>query len=227
MIRKITEYKRALELRRKGRSIRRIAKLLNISPTTASSWCKPVQLSLKQLENLLKSKSRISHLRKLAKIKHKQTLIKVNALIEKSKAEINNLTDREFFIAGLSLYWAEGFKSLKEKRLGFCNTDPKMIKFMIKWFKKAIRIKSEDFILRTEFNESHRDRAEEIKNFWSRITNIPRNQFEKPFYHRSNWLREYPNRDKYFGVLRIRVRKSSELLNKTRGWINGLTSRIN
>ncbi|MEK7617079.1 MAG: hypothetical protein AAB414_03415 [Patescibacteria group bacterium] len=225
MIRKIEEYNKALDLRRKGKSIRAIAKLLSISPATASSWCKPIKLSPKQIENLLKSRARISHLRRLAKIKHQKSLIKVAEIMKKSKAEISNLTDKEFFLVGLSLYWAEGFKSLKEKRLGFCNTDPKMIKFMIKWFKKAIRIKSEDFILRTEFNESHRDRTGEIKNFWSRITNIPLNQFEKPFYHRSTWLRNYSNRDKYYGVLRIRVRKSSELLNKTRGWISGLASK--
>lgn len=222
MIRKITEYNKALELRRKGKSIRTIAKLLHISPSTASSWCKQISLSPQQLENLLKSKSRISHLQKLAKIKHRQTLIRVNELMKKSRQEINNLTDREFFLIGLSLYWAEGFKSLKEKRLGFCNTDPRMIKFMMKWFKKSLKIKTNGFILRTEFNESHKDREEEIKSFWSKVTNIPINQFEKPFYHRTTWLRDYSNRSKYYGVLRIRVRKSSELLNKTRGWISGL-----
>lgn len=222
MIRKIIAHKKALELRRKGKSIRDIARILSISPATVSAWCKSITLSSEQLVKLLKSKSRINHLRKLAKTKRQQTKIRISKLIQESSQEIKSLTDREFFLTGLSLYWAEGFKSLKEKRLGFCNSDPKMIKFMIKWFKKSLKIKSEDFLLRTEFNESHKNRTEEIKNFWSRVTNISNEQFEKPFYHRSTWLREYTNRDKYFGVLRIRVRKSSELLNKTRGWIRGL-----
>lgn len=225
MIRKLLEYNRALELRRKGKSIRAIAKLLHISPATASAWCKQIQLSSKQLERLLKSKSRISHLRMLAKVKHKQNQERIMKLIEKSKKEIQALNAREFFLAGLSLYWAEGFKSLKEKRMGFCNSDPKMIRFMMKWFRKALKIKSEGFTLRTEFNESHKDRVGEIQKFWSKIANIPINQFEKPFYHHSTWLREYSNRDKYFGVLRIRIRKSSDLLNKTRGWIIGLSKQ--
>lgn len=223
MIRKIIEHKRALELRHKGKSIRDIAKILNVSPATASTWCKKITLSSDQMLKLLKSKSRIDHLRKLAKAKRRQTKLRVTKLMQESSNEIKSLTERELFLTGLSLYWAEGFKSLKEKRLGFCNSDPRMIKFMMKWFKKSLKIKPEDFLLRTEFNESHKNRTEEIKNFWSGITKIPIKQFEKPFYHRSTWLRDYSNKDKYFGVLRIRIRKSSELLNKTRGWIRGLT----
>lgn len=101
-----------------------------------------------------------------------------------------------------------------------------MIKFIIKWFEKALKIKKEDFLLRTEFNISHKERTETIKNYWSKMIGIPLEQFEKPFYHRSTWLRDYSNRGDYYGVLRVRVRKSSELLNKTRGWINGLSHSI-
>lgn len=147
-------------------------------------------------------------------------------MFQEARSEIKSLSGRELFLTGLALYWAEGFKNEKEGKLGFCNSDPKMIKFMIRWFKIALKIKPEDFILRAEFNESHKDRTKEIENYWSKLTEIPLTQFNKSFYQHSVWKREYPNRNTYFGVLRIRVRKSSELLNKMRGWINGLSNSL-
>lgn len=223
MIRKSEEYQKALSYRKKGKSIRQIARLLKISPSTASIWCKPILLTSLQQQALLNQKSRIFHLRRLAKQSHLKKVSRVKKLIEEGSSEISSLSDHELFLTGLALYWAEGFKSLKEMRLGFCNSDPRMINFIIHWFKRCLKINPADLILRAEFNESHKDRKEIIENFWSKITKIPLNQFEKPYYQHSNWLRVYPGRDSYYGVLRIRVRRSSELLNKTRGWIEGLS----
>lgn len=223
MKRKQIEYEKAIALRTTGKSLKKIAKLLGVSVSIVSIWSKEVELTEKQKEKLKRRKVNIRHLRRLAKQSHLEKIFRVKRLFESSSAEIKPLTDNELFLTGLALYWAEGFKSIKEGRLGFCNSDPRMIKFMITWFVKALKVKKEDFILRTEFNESHKDREEEIKYFWSKSTSILLNQFEKPFYHHSAWLRDYPDRDNYFGVLRIRIRKSSELLNKMRGWISGLS----
>ncbi len=222
MIRKFKEHQKALFLRQNGKSIRQIAKLLKISPSTASKWCKHIKLSPKQQEFLLNSESRTSHLRRLAKQSHRNKLLRVKELTSEAKAEIKHLNKNELFLTGLALYWAEGFKSLKEGRVGFCNSDPKMIKFFIKWLKRSFDIKPEDLILRAEFNESHEYRKEEIEKFWSKTTRIPKEQFERSFYHKSIWLKRYENPENYYGVLRIRVRKSSELLTRIRGWIDGL-----
>lgn len=224
--RKQIEYEKAIALRKKGKSIKKIAKLLNVSVSIVSIWSREVELTAQQKERLKRRKVNIRHLRRLAKQSHLEKVLRVKKLIKDANAEIKPLTDNEFFLTGLALYWAEGFKSVKEGRLGFCNSDPRMIKFMINWFEKALKIKKEDFILRTEFNEAHKDREEEIKNFWSKSTGIPLVYFEKPFYHRSVWLKDYSNRGDYFGVLRIRIRKSSELLNKMRGWIGGLSQSV-
>ena len=223
MKRKQLEYKKAIVLRKTGKSIKKIAKLLDVSVSIVSVWCKDVKLTEEQKEKLKRRNVKIRHLRRLAKQSHMEKLERVKKLFKEASAEIKPLSKQELFLTGLALYWAEGFKSIKEGRLGFCNSDPQMIKFIIKWFEKALRVKREDFILRTEFNETHIDRAEAIKLFWAKLTRIPLNQFEKPFYHRSIWLRDYSNREDYYGVLRIRVRRSSELLNKMRGWITGLS----
>lgn len=226
MKRKPIEYKKALVLRKTGKSILQIAKSLGVSISIVSLWCRKVELTEEQKEKLKGRKVNIRHLRRLAKQSHLEKIFRVKRLFENSLAEIKPLTANEFFLTGLALYWAEGFKSLKESRLGFCNTDPRMIKFIIKWFKKALKIKKEDFLLRTEFNESHKNRTKEIQSYWSKLTGIPLDQFEKPFHHHSVWLKDHNNPNTYFGVLRIRVRKSGELLNKMRGWISGLSEAV-
>lgn len=226
MKRKQIEYEKAIALRKRGKSIKKIANLLGVSISIVSMWSREVELTKEQREKLKRRKVRVRHLRRLAKQSHLEKLLRVRKLFKDASAVMKPLSEQELFLTGLSLYWAEGFKSVKESRLGFCNSDPRMIKFIIKWFKKALKVRVEDFTLRTEFNETHKDRTEEIKSFWSRTTGIPLDQFEKPFYHRSTWLRDYANHKDYFGVLRVRVKKSSELLNKMRGWINGLAYSI-
>lgn len=226
MKRKSVEYEEALILRKTGKSIKKIAATLGVSVSIVSLWCRGVKLTDEQKEKLKRRKVNIRHLRRLAKQSHLEKIIRVEKLFKNSVEEIKPLTGQGLFLTGLALYWAEGFKSVKESRLGFCNSDPRMIKFMLRWFQKALKISKQDFLLRTEFNESHKDRTEEIKSFWSKLAQIPLTQFEKPFYHHSTWLRDYPNREDYFGVLRIRVRKSSELLYKTRGWIKGLSDAV-
>lgn len=226
MKRKPVEYKQALILRKTGKSLKQVAKILDVSVSIVSLWCRDVELTIEQREKLKRRKVRVRHLRRLAKQSHLEKISRVKKLLKDADAEIKPLSEQELFLTGLALYWAEGFKSVKEGRLGFCNSDHRMIKFILKWFKKALKVKKEDFILRTEFNEAHKDRTDEIKSFWVKITGIPIEQFEKPFYHSSSWLRDYSSRGNYYGVLRVRVRRSSELLNKTRGWINGLSRVI-
>lgn len=226
MKRKQIQYEKALILRRTGKSIKKIAKSLGVSVSIVSVWCRGVELTEEQQVKLKKRKGNVTHLRYLAKQSHLEKLSRVKRLFKTAHAQIKPLSAQELFLTGLSLYWAEGFKSVKEGRLGFCNSDPRMVKFILKWFKEALKIKKEDFILRTEFNIAHKDREEEIKSFWAKLTGISLSQFEKPFYHRSIWLRDYPNREDYFGILRIRVRKSSELLNKMKGWISGLSEAV-
>ncbi len=226
MKRKQAEYEKAIALRKTGKSITKIAKLLGVSVSIVAVWSREVELTEEQKEKLKGRKVRVRHLRRLARRSHLEKVSRVKKLLKDANAEIKPLSDQELFLTGLALYWAEGFKSIKEGRLGFCNSDPRMIKFIIKWFEKALKVKREDFILRTEFNETHRGRTEDIKSYWAKLTGIPINQFEKPFYHRSAWLRDYSNRGDYYGILRVRVRRSSELLNKTRGWISGLSQAV-
>lgn len=226
MVVKKAEYLLAIELRRAGKSIRNIAKTLNLSTSTASVWCRNIELTDAQKSVLALKSTNIELLRTYATKRHEDKIIRDTESFNKAKLEVSKLNKQELFLTGLALYWAEGFKNIAEGRVGFCNSDPRMIRFMMFWFRHILRIPDSDFTLRAEFNISHSARVIEIENYWAQITGIPITQFNKPYLQKSVLLRKYPNTATYYGVLRIRIRKSTHLLPRLRGWIEGLSSTI-
>jgi hypothetical protein len=224
MRKEVNKREQARELRQEGNSIRDIARKLQISTSSSSLWCRDVFLSDIQKIHLAKQGKSVEILKKYARIRHDTKVANDKALFDRSKQDIGTIKRQELFLIGLSLYWAEGFKSKSEKQVGFCNSDPRMIRFVIKWFKKSLMIKNEEFVLRVEFNQVHKTRKEEIENYWSKLTGISKSQFNKPYLQKSKWDRDYSGREKYYGLLRIRIRKSSQLLVQIRGWLEGLRS---
>lgn len=219
----------ARKLRKQGESIKVIAKKLKVSPSSVSYWCRDVKLSPTQIKELERRARDPNYGRRLeyALEQQRKRLKKVKTLKKQGIREIGNLTKRELFLVGAALYWAEGFK--KDSQAGFASSDPNMIKLFLKWLNVCCGYKPQDLILRATVNISHQHRIDEIQDYWSKSTGIPSNQFRKPFYQKVKWKKVYENPNEYFGVLRVKVRKSTDFLRKIHGWIEGLrlnTSRI-
>lgn len=212
----------ARKLRAQGESIKVIAKKLSLSPSTVSLWCKDVKLSPEQIKELERRAhdpqygKRLENSLKQQKIRIEKT----KRLFDEGTKQVGKLTLRELFIAGVSLYWAEGFKS--DSQAGFCNSDPNMVKFFLSWLKSCLGYKNEDIRLRVGLNENFINEIGRVENFWSNLTEISKEQFQKPFYQKVKWKKEYEHPENYHGVLRIRIRKSTDFLRKIRGFIEGL-----
>src|SRR3989344_1238569 len=180
-------------LRIKGLSLNQIFSHTNIPKTTIRTWIKDIELSAKQIailrervqEKLQEGRIRKQKIQKELKIKNEKTLM------NKGKNQTKKLTRRELLIAGAALYWGEGFKNRHEHRLGFCNSDPEMIRFYIKWLKNILKVDEKDIIARLTLNESYKDRVKEIEKYWSGITEIPIEQFTKTFYQTSKWKKQF------------------------------------
>lgn len=213
-------------LRKKGQSLNQIVKTTQIPKSTIREWLKDLTLTSKQqLKLRLKVNKSLQAGRINAQKKFRQIRsIKEKELYEIGREEVGALTQRELFLAGIALYWAEGFKNKHEKRLGFCNSDPKMIKFYISWLEKALGVKKDVITARLTINSEHKDREKEIVKFWITTTGLAPSSFTKTFYQNSAWKKKYENRDEYYGVLRLHVKESLDYLLKMRGWIAGLSS---
>lgn len=219
---KLEERKKARKLRQRGKSIKEIAKKLSVSPASVHKWCQNIALTSlqrKQLDQRVFNALQKGR-KKVARNQRQKRLKEIKELKAKGIKEIGNINKREFFIAGVALYWAEGFK--KDIRLGFANSDPNMIKFFLKWLIESCEVSEKEIRLRVGLNISHKDRVREVEKYWSKITGISLSQFQKPFFQKFKWKKKFKNPEKYFGVLRIRANGQRQLFRRIHGWIKGL-----
>jgi len=210
-------------LRQKGFSLGQIFQNTGVPRTTIRTWIRDIILSKNQAlvlknrvqKSLQKGRVRFQTVQKEKRQKNEKELLEIGL------KEIGKLSPRDFLIAGVSLYWAEGFKNRHEHRLGFCNSDPAMIKFYIYWLEKYLGVDKSQLVARLTLNCLYEDKINEIQGFWARTIGIPLDQFTKPFFQTSKWKKQY-NTVNYHGVLRIHVRESLDRLLKMKGWIEGL-----
>jgi hypothetical protein len=210
-------------LRSEGWSLGKLQKEFDLPKTTIHSWILDIKVT-KQQQKLI----RIFALQALQEGRQKSQIIRKNKRISKEKEKlakgikaIGKLSDKELFIAGIALYWAEGFKNRHEHRLGFCNSDPAMVKFYIHWLEKCLHINKKNLVARLTLNHVYELKTEEIEQYWSQLTGIPLSQFTKPFFQNTKWQKKF-NENNYHGVLRIHVRDSLDHLLEMKGWLEGL-----
>jgi hypothetical protein len=209
-----------------GKSIRSIARKIGVSASSVSSWCRDIKLTARQ-EKILDTNLRNPYyagrgvyLRKLKK----KTLLKTSRLQKIGIKKVGILTKRELFLVGSSLYWAEGFK--KDSQAGLGSLDPAMIKLYIKWLEVCFGYKNKDLIFRVTANISHKERIKEIEKYWSTLLNVSIEQFQKPFFQNVKWKKTYEKPNEYYGVLRVKVRKSKDFLREIYGFIEGLKLNV-
>ena len=210
-------------MRKKGKSLLQISKVTKIPHTTIHDWTRDIVLTPEQVNLLQVSANKLLQEGRIRVQKKNKEIRKilVDDLNKKGKEEVGTLTSRELFVAGVALYWAEGFKNVHERRLGFCNSDPDMVRFYIHWLEKSLGIKKKDLVLRLALNSSYRDKTIEIEKYWSELLNIPLGQFSKTFYQSSIWKKTF-NTEDYRGVLRIHVKGSLNHFLKMKGQIKAL-----
>lgn len=213
----------ARRLRKKGHSLNEISSKTKVSKSTIRTWITDIQLKKSQ-KDLLKKRAlkALQNGRYRAQtLKKEQRRKTEKILLSKGRRDIGSLTNRELFIAGVALYWAEGFKNKHEHRLGFCNADPDMINFYLEWLEHSLEIEKKHITARLTLNSSYKNKTQRIQEYWSQITGIPLDQFTKPFYQNTQWKKQYSD-DNYHGVLRVHVKESLDYLRKMKGWIEGL-----
>lgn len=225
MVPKTEEKERAILLRKEGFSYSEVLKQIPVAKSTLSLWLRSVGLSKRQKQRLTQ--------KKLDSIKrgwlkwHQKRVDLVNKLRNEAKSEIKDLTNKDLWLIGVALYWAEGAKE-KEYRPGqqvqFSNSDPLMIRVFLKWLKDVIKVKEDEIKHEIYIHENSKNNIKSVIKYWAEIANTDIDKIKQHVYFKRNKLstnRKNIN-DKYFGLLRVRVKKSSTLNRKITGWIEGI-----
>ena len=121
---KIQEKEKSRLMRKQGKSIKEIAKELNVSKGSVSVWVRDIQLTQEQI-NLLKNKNFLLGATK------KREIYKDKRLKFQSYGSNRILANDKDFERVCLLYWAEGAKN--KNSLKISNSDVNFMKFFIFW----------------------------------------------------------------------------------------------
>lgn len=209
-------------LRSKGLSYREIicAAPFSICKSTISEWCKDIQLSVAQMERLDKLFHDGSYRGRLlgSKTTQLRRQQEVREIRGKAKLEYGVLSQSEFKVAGLMLYWAEGAKS---RYVDITNSDPLLIKFMVNWLRLVCEVPEDKFRASLHLHSGQNEKK--IKEYWSKLIGVPQKQFCKSYIKKEG--SGYRKNLLYKGTIKIRV-CDSNLLYKILGWIEGVTNNL-
>lgn len=190
---------RACDLRSKGWSYKEIMGEVPVAKSTISLWCRHVALTGEQRKRLQEKRPQT-----MKGIKTIQTHFwkkRCDAFDEGARM-YGSFKDSHFFIGGLMLYWAEGNK---QKAAGFANSDPRAIRYIIKWFCTYFDVSVNNITLHLHLHSGQSE--ENMKQYWSQLTGVPLINFYKSFIKKEG--SGYRKNVLYNGTVQIRIRGES------------------
>jgi hypothetical protein len=203
-------------LRRLGWTYSEIRSLIPVPKATLSGWCSEVELSQAQVEAI---KARTGSPAGVPRDTQWRRRVEIEAIRDAAAAEVPRLIEEPLWVAGTTLYWAEGSKTTR--RLALTNSDPGALRVFRKWTERYLDAQAE-FVLALHLHDGNDEIA--AKQYWERVLGLPDIPFHKTFVkppgtgHRKNRLAQ--------GVCRIAVRRSTDHFVRTMAWIDALESAL-
>ncbi|MEK7541047.1 MAG: hypothetical protein AAB529_02315 [Patescibacteria group bacterium] len=215
----------AIKLRKQGKSYNEIVKTLGTPKSTLSLWLRNIEMSSKIRKKFWddvkerQAKSIADFNRKQAeKARERAKEIQKNAA-----KNIRNLSKKDLLLVGTALYWGEGSKKTRWV-LAFSNSDPLMIKVIMRFFKEVCNIPEEKMRAIVQIHPNVT--SEEAVNYWSEVSGIPKLQFQKTYTRLSpSSKQKRPPNALPFGTLRVSV-CDYKITNTVKGWIQGISEKI-
>jgi len=220
----------AIKLRKQGESYNQISRALKIPKSTLSYWLSDLKISEQAQEKILKRAHKLS-IEGLIRRNKNQTILareRATKIRKEAKKESLKLLSNPLFLTGLALYWAEGYKKGAEgskwKSISFANSDPEMIKVIMRFFRKFLGI-NDDKIKIQIIAHKNIDINKAVM-FWSNLAKIPKDQFIKTYVgiSKSSKGKRNPNSLTH-GTVHIRI-NDVKLFFRIIGWIDGLKEKI-
>lgn len=170
--------------------------MVPVSKSTLSRWTQSVLLSV-QAQDKLRKKFTNGQLRARQVIKEK-TSQKNNAANDFARNIISegSITIETAMIICSLIYQCEGSKACRA--VEFTNSDPLLMATFLWLLRESFNVDEKKFRLLMHLHSYHTEETQ--KEFWSRITGIPKNQFNQSYIKLSN--QKY-KKDGYQGCVRL------------------------
>ncbi len=208
---------RARELRRGGKTYDEIVQLLGVSKSSVSLWVRDLPRPPVPPE-----RARRTAEARWEPCRRKQALLREGTKAA-ARAEIGPLTDRELFLVGVGLYWAEGEKDKshqRRERISFVNSDPEVIRLFVRWL-TLFRVTPDRLRFRLMIHGSADVAAAE--RYWADLVGVDVSELGRTTLkrHQPKTVRKNVG-EGYRGCLVVRVLGGAELYRRVEGWWCGI-----
>lgn len=224
---KSDEKRRAIKLRKEGKTYSEILAEIPIAKSTLSEWLKSVQLAKSQKQRI--TKKRVAAALRGAEARRSTRLSEVRDLEQKGLDEIETISARELWLIGIALYWAEGSKQHNHSPstgILFANSDVRMIQVFLKWL-KHIGVPLSEIYFELYIHETRKAEVDAFRRWWAKELDILPAHLNRVYFKKGNPKTNRKNiADLYHGLLRIKVNSSTVLNRKVSGWVYGIVASL-
>jgi len=215
---------KAIILRKRGLSYSEILREVPVAKSTLSLWLRDIGLAKKQQQRI--TNKRILSARKGAEKRRNQRIEITKEIKNSSRKDIKEINEKDLWLIGISLHWAEGAKEKNGNSSGiiFSNSDLRMILIFIKWIESVFKIKRSELVYELYIHETAN--IKNAQNYWSKNISIPLNNI-RTYLKKSkiNTIRKNSD-DDYYGLIRVRIKKSTNLNRMIDGWVDGVCEKL-
>ena len=209
------DRERARVLRLEGKTYKQIRAEIRVSNSTLSLWLRDLPYP---------KPDRAAQAAHMHRVRSQRSAEQRVVDKTKAKADIGRLTDRELFILGVGLYWAEGAKDKpysRRERIRFVNSDPHMITTFLAWL-HLVGVPLERCRFRVSIHESAV--VAEAEEYWQQVTGAPAAHFLRATIKKHNPVTtRLKTGDDYHGCLLVDVLRSARLYRQVEGWWRGIS----
>ncbi|MEV6794993.1 hypothetical protein AB0M87_24060 [Streptomyces sp. NPDC051320] len=211
---------KARELRLQGMTYDQIQLELGCSKSSISLW-------VRDLPKPERSRTAVEQAKLAGRMRWDHELAVRDLERQKTKdaatRKVGTMTERELFMAGVALYWAEGVKDkpyARRETVSFINSDPDVIQVFLAWL-KLVGVAPERLCYRLMIHETAD--VEAAKLYWADVAQVDAAVFQKTTLKKHNPKTVRKNTgENYRGCLGVRVSQGADLYRRIEGWWRGI-----
>jgi len=158
--------------------VKELHEILNVSKSTISRWIQGIELSEKAQSRLRQNYTN-GQIASMKTIKEKTR--QKNIVADNFAEEILSGTDinqKNQTVLCSMIYFCEGNKSL-QSLVAFTNSDPDLIASFLYLFRNSFDLDEKKFRILMHLHKYHDEKTQ--KDFWSKVTGIPKEQFNRSY----------------------------------------------
>jgi hypothetical protein len=184
-------------------SVKEIARVVGVAPSSVSLWVRDIPLTADQLESLRQRNP--AYNRQLRGATRNAERGRARRLAAQEEGRLLMRRADPLYVAGVMLYWAEGDKSSRNAAR-ISNSDPEVLKLFMRFLRECLDVPDEQVSVTCNLFADHLDRQWEIEQFWLDALDLPRARLCKSFVNVYSKYSQKKRQNKLpYGTTRVTV----------------------